>query len=139
MRHRVIGSVMATVVLTLSVASVGYAASGWYLLLPPQSKYNPSVPVSDGYQVFVNAPLSQWEQDSAYDTAAACQKRLTGMTDEALGMASRAAASYARARKTHGDESSLKLMRKNLAWSDAYVTRTTYSRCIKSDDKRLSQ
>jgi hypothetical protein len=139
MRHRVIASVIAAAGLSLSVAPVCYAASGWYLLLPPQSKYNPNAPVSDGYQVFVNASLPQWDQDSAYDTAEACQTRLSSMTDEALGMASRASASYATARKAHKDGRDLELMRKNLAWSDAYVTRATYSRCIKSDDPRLSQ
>lgn len=139
MRHRIIAYVVTFVALSLSGISFAYAASGWYLLLPPQSKYVPGTTIKKGYEVFVHAPLSRWDQDSAYDTAAACQKRLNSMSYEAIGMREKSSTRYAKALKAKAAKSVLERMRKDVAWNAAYVTRATYSRCIKSDDPRLSQ
>jgi hypothetical protein len=140
MHYRRTNGFLLAALLSLATVPVAYAASGWYLLVPPQSRYNPDVPIAKGHQVFLNAPLSQWDQDSAYDSAAACQKRQTAMIDEAMSMFDRASTWYAKALKAangKADPDGLKSLRKNAAWDSAYVTRATYSRCIKSDDPRL--
>lgn len=139
MRHRIITYVVTIVALSLSGIYSAYAASGWYLLLPPQSKYAPDTTIQKGYEVFVHAPLSQWDQDSAYDTADACQKRINSMSYEAIGMHEKSSTRYAEVLKAKAAKPVLERMRKNVAWNAAYVTRATYSRCIKSDDPRLSQ
>jgi hypothetical protein len=46
------------------------ALVGWYLLQPPWSAPN---------KFDVSAPLSKWDQDSAHDSAAACEQAKSAM------------------------------------------------------------
>jgi len=63
--------------------------AGWLLMVPPSK-----TSVVDGrvsVKVDKDAPIDQWSQDSAYDTAGACQEGFAGLENrvipEALGPA----------------------------------------------------
>jgi len=58
-------------------ASTSWAAGGWYLLVPPMSDYNERAEFLYGIDILNKKPLAQWAQETAYDSASACETAKT--------------------------------------------------------------
>jgi hypothetical protein len=93
------------------------ALAGWYLMLPPWS--SPS-------KFDDKAPLNQWEQANAYDSAAVCEKSRYDTVKDLL--------------KGHAPNGNL-LDQKTLTPETADYNARLYAaaRCIASDDPRLKE
>jgi hypothetical protein len=85
-----------------------FAGQGWYLMSPPtRSQFD--------LRVIASAPLNEWSQDKAFDTAAECEQFLSKLRKD----------SEARLQRMRNEENIyLKSVRH-------------YSLCIASDDPRL--
>lgn len=96
-----------------------YAAAltlvGWYLMVPPPMPFKKGQPDRNS-----NAPLSTWDIEASFDTAAECQARLDDLANEGT------AASIRTLNETH-DQQQATLVYEN--WTDG--------RCISTDDPRL--
>ena len=116
---------------------IAYSAGGWYLLLPPRSKYNESAVYLAGYKILETESLSKWSQDGAYDRAEDCETvRATNQLSEERFF-SKNSADYSAALQAHKQPSTLEALRSGVEISNANVNVWGASRCIKSDDPRL--
>lgn len=111
------------------------AAGGWYLLLPPTNEAE----VHGEYAVLDAKPLSQWTQETAYDSAAECEVVKTSLLNSAQRFHSLSAADYAKASDAKGNQSGLEMLKSTAERSHAYIKVRAASRCIKSDDPRLGK
>jgi len=62
------------------------ALVGWYLMVPPQNAHwqEKRQPLYNS-----NAPLSEWDIDESFDTAAECQAALKKLFDEGIEVSNR--------------------------------------------------
>ena len=72
--------------MTLNSAYSAFAASGWYLFVPPRSHFVDGAAYAQGYKTLDTKPLSQWWQQSAYDSASECEsvKNTLLMTERSI-------------------------------------------------------
>lgn len=115
------------------------AESGWYLLIPPTSDYNEQAKYLQAFKVLEKKPLGQWLQQGAYDTASECEatKQTLLMMDQRNY--SRTSDEYVRATGEAMDAVFLKHKRLITELDNAKVNAWRYSRCIESNDPRLSK
>ena len=123
----------------LAAAPSASAAGGWYLLIPPTSDYNESAEYLQGYKILDSKPLSQWSQQGAYDTTSECEASRNSLLMADHNFYSKTSADYINALGAKKDPAVLKMMRWTTERSNANVNAWTASRCIKSDDPRLSK
>lgn len=91
------------------------ALVGWYLLSPPLT-YEANI-------VNVKAPLTEWDQIAAFDSAAKCQAALFYRIDAALNRT---------------DDLKAKDRRRGMVWDSSEGRALTQgSRCVSTDDPRL--
>jgi hypothetical protein len=66
-----IGSIILLVAVLFTIPA--YSAQGWYLMVPPK------VPTPKGLDRWLTeAPLREWYQNRAFDSAEACERYLDG-------------------------------------------------------------
>ena len=126
------------VIILLTVATSLWAAEGWYLLIPPRSEYNENADFLSGYKILDKKPLSQWGQQGAYDSASECEAVKNSLLMVEQDVYSKSTDTY---RKTIGegtDKAVLKTQRFITEKNNANVWALMSSRCIRSDDPRLS-
>jgi hypothetical protein len=126
-----------TIILCFSLSA--YAESGWYLLIPPTSKYNEEADFLQAMKVLDKSPLDEWNHQGSYDTASECE----AVKHTFMNLGQR---NYARTNKEYLDvvgagESEIVINHKRflVEMDNANVNSWQYSRCIKSDDPRLAQ
>jgi hypothetical protein len=121
----------------LLFASASWAASGWYLLIPPRSEYNERAEFLRGFQILDAKPLSQWFQASAYDSAAECEaaKRTFVMLEHSVY--AKEIEAYLKA--VGGGADAVVLRTQRYVSENGHANEEAYraSRCIRSDDPRL--
>lgn len=139
---------MKKIIFTLLISfcvppSFTFAASakgGWYLLIPPISDYNEKAQFLSGYKIFDKAPLSEWIQDSAYDTADDCEQARTTMYELAAREFSLDDDQYLKMLNDKNvSKFSLKLKRELVEGHRVGKSRWDIARCIASNDPRLIQ
>ncbi|MDB5985127.1 MAG: hypothetical protein JWR16_180 [Nevskia sp.] len=113
------------------------AAGGWYLFIPPRSSYDGHADYLRGYTILDSKPLSQWTQDSAYDSAAECEAVKSSNYLAEHNFHAKAAADYIAAQSTNKQPVVLEALRSGSEISNANVNAWAASRCVKSDDPRL--
>ena len=99
------------IVLVVAWLAAWPAEAAWYLLTPPADKDD---------NINVRAPLSQWDQNAAYDTAQVCEQQRNFFI----------IMSHKEARRDKGTQSER---------ASDYISRTMlFSLCVASDDPRLA-
>lgn len=123
--------------LFLISACPAFADGGWYLFLPPTTHYDASAKYLDGYKLIPGSPLSAWQQESAFDSAAQCEEAKAVLAETAQRFCYKLQEDYL---KTLGEKGKDELADKRGGVELAHegVIRTDGSRCIKSDDPRLA-
>jgi len=81
----------------LTFTTSAWAASGWYLLVPPRSEYDERAEYLSGYQILDSKPLSQWAQQGAYDSASECEAVRNSLVLVEHGVYARSSESYLKA------------------------------------------
>jgi len=127
---------LAAVVL-LSVATPLWAADGWYLLVPPRSEYNDRAAFLSGHKILDTAPLSQWAQQGAYDSASECEAAKNSLLMTEQRVYSSSSEAYIKAVGAATDPVALKMQRLLTERNNANVSALMASRCIRRDDPRL--
>lgn len=110
------------------------AESGWYLLIPPMSGYNEQTEYLQSFKILSNEPLSLWSQQGAYDSASECEAVKHNLLMADQNFYSKQSEDYINA-----SEAKKKIMRFSTELANAKVNAWLSSRCIKSDDPRLSK
>jgi hypothetical protein len=126
------------VVLSL-VASTSWAASGWYLLVPPRSEYNESAEYLRGYKILDSKPLSLWAQEGAYDSALECEAVRNNLLMVEHSFYDKSSQEYIKAIGAGTDPAILKHRRFISEMANANADAFRASRCIRSDDPRLGR
>jgi hypothetical protein len=127
---------LAAVVL-LPVATPLWAADSVYLLIPPRSEYNERAAFLSGYKLLDTAPLSQWAQQAAYDSASECEAAKNSLLMTEQRVYSSSSDAYIKAVGAETDPVALKMQRLLTERNNANVSAFMASRCIRSDDPRL--
>jgi hypothetical protein len=115
----------------LTIATPLLASDGWYLLVPPRSKYNKNAEYLSGYKILGNKPLSQWHQQGAYDTAAECESMKQNLTNIEQNTYSPSSMDYIKAVQSHESQTVLDFQRAIVETLNANVFALMASRCIK--------
>jgi hypothetical protein len=134
---RLAGGASLVVVILLAVATSPWAADGWYLLIPPRSEYNRRADFLSGYKILDNKPLSQWGQQSAYDSASECEAVRNSLLMVEQRVYSLSSEEYVKAVGAGTDSVVLRTQRFLTETNNANVWAFMASRCIRSDDSRL--
>ena len=129
----------AAIVALVAVSKLALAAGGWYLMLPPLSKYDESAPFLKAYKVLQSEPISKWSQAAAFDKASQCES-------EKLACASSFWSAFVRSQKNYQemlglhdvDKGSLAFERQITEQYRADTDQYAFGLCIASDDPRLS-
>lgn len=129
----------ALIFVALVTAPSAFAASGWYLLVPPRSDFNESAEYLQGYKILDTKPLSQWWQQGAYDSASECEAIKNTLLGTEQILYSMTSQDYIKAVGTNKDSAALKVMRITTEAAHANAYAWTASRCTKSDDSRLGK
>lgn len=127
------GSALLCTVLSAS------AGNGWYLLVPPTSDYDEHSKYLQGYKIQDSKPLGQWSQQGAYDSASECEAVKNSLLLAEQKVFSMNSAGYLNALGSKKDVAVLKMMRLATERSNANVDALGLSRCVKTDDPRLSK
>ncbi len=123
----------------LTFATSLWAADGWYLLVPPRSDFNERADFLSGYKILDNKPMSQWGQQSAYDSASECEAVKNSLLMVEQRVYSLSSEAYRKAVGAGTDPVVLKMQRFLTETNNANVWAFMASRCIRSDDPRLRQ
>jgi hypothetical protein len=132
------GASLAVVIL-LAVTASPWAASGWYLLIPPRSEYNERADFLSGYKILDSKPLPQWGQEGAYDSALECEAARNALLMVEHRVYSSSSEAYTKAVGAGTDPAVLKFLRSGAERDNANVWAFMASRCIRSDDPRLQR
>jgi hypothetical protein len=135
----VLARTASLLVVLLLLAATSWAASGWYLLIPPRSEYNERAEYLGAYKILDSKPLSQWGQQGAYDSASECEavRNTLLMTEHRVYV--NASEEYRKAVGAGADLVVLKMQRFITESDNANVSAFMASRCIRSDDPRLGR
>ena len=123
---------MAFVFMSLVITPSVYAVTGWYLLIPPRDN-------NDSLKILDSKPLSQWVQQSAYESASECEAVKNSLLKVESDYYYGASKRYGNALREKRDAAALLVMKSATETSNANINALTASRCIKSDDPRLSK
>src|ERR1035437_2675975 len=123
--------------LLLGMLSPSLAADGWYLLVPPKSKYNKNAEYLSGYKISATTPLSQWGQQGAYDSASECEAIKQNLIIIEQNTYAKSDEDYIKAVGAGGSQTVLDFQRAIVEALNANVWAFMGSRCIKSNDPRL--
>ena len=118
--------------LLLVAAPSIFAAGGWYLLIPPRDN-------NDLLKVLDTKPLSQWQQQGAYDSASACEEVKNALLAAERNFYSRSSRDYGNALSAKESQPTLMMKESAMKHSNANAEALEASRCIKSDDPRLGK
>jgi hypothetical protein len=121
----------------LTITTPLFASEGWYLLVPPRSKYNKNTEYLSGYNILDTKPLSQWHQQGAYDSAAECESMKQNLTNIEQNTYSPSSIDYIKAVQARESQNVLDFQRSIVETLNANVFALMASRCIKSNDPRL--
>jgi hypothetical protein len=125
--------------LVLTITTPLLASDGWYLLIPPRSKYNKTAEYLSGYRIQDDKPLSNWRQQGAYDSAAECEAMKQNLTIIEQNTYSEMSEKYIKAVGANESPNTLEFQRASVEALNANVLALLSSRCIKSNDPRLKQ
>jgi len=124
-------------VVLLLLAATSWAASGWYLFIPPRSEYNERAEYLSGYKILDSKPFSQWGQQGAYDAASECEAVRHSLLMAEQRVHAKSSEEYVKALGAGTDPAVLKFQRWSSEASNANESSFMASRCIRSDDPRL--
>lgn len=127
------------IVLLLGMLSPLLGADGWYLLVPPRSKYNKNADYLSGYKILEDKPLSKWGQQGAYDTAEECEAMKVSLINTEQNTYKTSSVNYIEATRFAKSQTILEIQRANVEILNANVFALMASRCINSNDPRLKR
>jgi hypothetical protein len=130
---------VAVVVLIIAPIASAFADSGWYLVIPPMSKFDAGAEYLSGYKIQDSKPLSRWFQQSAYDTASECEDAKQALLLLEHNYYAKMSESYIAGFSAKDDAAMMKHKRWSAETADAKVNAMIASRCVKSDDPRLAK
>jgi hypothetical protein len=120
------------------VAPPSFAGAGWYLLIPPTSEFDEHAAFLSGFKTLDAQPLSKWWQQGAYDSASECEAVKNALLMAEKNLYARYSADYINAVGANKAPYMLNHMRWTTERTNANVNAFASSRCIKSDDRRLT-
>ena len=132
------GASLVVGILLAGATSPG-TADAWYLLIPPESKYDERADFLSGYKIMDTEPLSRWARQGAYVSAAQCEaarNRLLLAEERVFSLSSEA---YIKAGGAGTDSLVLNTQRFLTETKNADLLAVRASRCIRSDDPGLQR
>ena len=128
---RTSGALLVSLLLLIAPPSI-FAAEGWYLLIPPRDN-------NDSLKVLDTKPISQWQQQGAYDSASACEEVKNALLAAERNFYYRSSRDYGNALSAKESQAALMMKESAMKKSNANAEAFLASRCIKSDDPRLGK
>jgi hypothetical protein len=130
---------LVTVAVLFGMGQIVSAAGGWYLLLPTTSDYDNHSEYLHEYKILDMKPLNQWSQEGSYDSVSECEAVKNSLLSVEQNFYSKINADYIKSVGSKEEAAVLEFKRYTAARANANVNIWRASRCVKSDDPRLTK
>lgn len=87
----------ALIFVALVTTPFAYAASGWYLLIPPLGEYIEREQYSGKYKILDTKPLLQWRHHGSYDKASDCEGAKLSLRSGLYGISAQSSGDWSKA------------------------------------------
>jgi len=121
----------------LCAADLAEAGCGWYLLVPPQGRYDEKAPFLQGIKILMDSPLSKWNHQGSYESAEVCETVKASQVRMEHSVYDKSKDHYMRLLGAKEDPKALSVQRYLTERNSANVDALIAARCVTSDDPRL--